>query len=160
VSVTAEIEFRDGRVDEGDGERLERAMQAEMSELYGGLELNGAAMPAAGPAQLNPPAGRFLVGYRDGRPICCGAIKRLDARTCEFKRMYVLPEARGGGVARVLLGALEDRARELGYTVARLDTGPRQPAAQHLYESAGYRPIANFNENPVASFFGEKPLQA
>jgi GNAT superfamily N-acetyltransferase len=73
--------------------------------------------------------------------------------------MYVVPGARGGGVARVLLGALEDQARELGYTVARLDTGPRQPAAQHLYESAGYRPIANFNENPVASFFGEKPLR-
>lgn len=154
----AQIEFRDGRVDAGDGGRLEQAMRTEMSEVYSGLELTGAAMPAAGPDQLNPPAGRFLVGYRDGQAICCGGIKRLDARTSEFKRMYVLPEARGGGVARALLGALEDRARELGYTVARLDTGPRQPAAQHLYQSAGYEPIPNFNGNPVASFFGEKSL--
>lgn len=41
-----------------------------------------------------------------------------------------------------------------------VDTGPKRPAAQHLYELAGYRPIANFNGNPVASFFGEKPLRA
>ena len=72
--------------------------------------------------------------------------------------MYVVPAARGRGVARELLGALEARARALGYTVGRLDTGPRQPAAQHLYESAGYKQIENFNANPVATFFGEKRL--
>jgi GNAT superfamily N-acetyltransferase len=70
-----------------------------------------------------------------------------------------VPDLRGQGVARRLLGALEDKARELGYAIARLDTGPAQPAAQGLYESAGYRPIHNFNANPVASFFGEKPLR-
>ena len=47
---------------------------------------------------------------------------------------------------------------EIGYTVARLDTGPRQTRAQRMYERAGYVPIANFNGNPVASFFGEKRL--
>jgi GNAT superfamily N-acetyltransferase len=152
------IEFREGRVDSGDGRLLERAMEAEMQTLYDGLQIGNATMPAAGPAQLNPPAGRFLVGYRDGRPICCGGIKRLDPRACEFKRMYVVPDQRGRGVARALLGALEARARELGYAVARLDTGPRQPAARHLYESAGYQEIENFNGNPVATFFGEKSL--
>lgn len=152
------IAFREGRVDSGDGGRLAAAMRAEVGALYEGLELDGAAMPAAGPAQLNPPAGAFLVGYRDGLAVCCGGIKRLDAQSCELKRMYVLPEARGQGVARLLLVALEDRARELGYAVARLDTGPKQPGARHLYESAGYREIPNFNGNPVATFFGEKPL--
>ncbi len=152
------IVFRDARVDSGDGGRLEAAMRAEVGALYKGLELNGAAMPAAGPAQLNPPAGAFLVGYRDGVAVCCGGIKRLDAQSCELKRMYVVPEARGQGVARRLLAALEDRARELGYTVARLDTGPKQPGARHLYASAGYREIQNFNGNPVATFFGEKSL--
>jgi GNAT superfamily N-acetyltransferase len=72
--------------------------------------------------------------------------------------MYVVPEARGRGVGRELLAALEEAARELGYTVARLDTGPRQPTAERMYRQAGYRPIGNFNDNPVASFFGEKPL--
>jgi GNAT superfamily N-acetyltransferase len=152
------IEFRDGFVDSGDGGRLEAAMRAEVEAMYEGLEMSSASMPAAGPEQLNPPAGAFLVGYEDGSAIACGGIKRLDEQACELKRMYVAPEARGRGVARILLKALEDRARTMGYTIARLDTGPAQRAAQHLYESAGYEPVANFNANPVATYFGEKRL--
>ncbi len=150
-------EFRDGRVDRGAGGSLIAAMRAEIAELYEGVELDGAVMPRAGHAELSPPSGAFLVGYR-GEAICCGGVKRLDARACEIKRMYVVPAARGHGVARVLLGVLESRARKLGYVVARLDTGPRQPGARALYGSAGYRPIDNFNGNPVADFFGEKRL--
>jgi GNAT superfamily N-acetyltransferase len=73
--------------------------------------------------------------------------------------MYVAPQARGQGVARTLLGALEGAARELGYAIARLDTGPDQPHARALYESAGYVEIENFNDNPVATYFAEKPLR-
>jgi GNAT superfamily N-acetyltransferase len=152
------IEFRDGFVDSGDGGRLAEAMRAEISEIYDGLALDGPQMPKAGPAELNPPAGSFLVGYLDGAAVCCGGVKRLDEQTCEIKKMFVVPAVRGRGVARVLLGALEQRARSLGYAVARLDTGPRQPSARRMYEQAGYRPIANFNANPIASFFGEKRL--
>jgi GNAT superfamily N-acetyltransferase len=70
----------------------------------------------------------------------------------------VVPAARGQGVARALLAALEDTARRLGYAIARLDTGHRQAHAQRMYEAQGYRPVANFNDNPVATFFGEKQL--
>jgi GNAT superfamily N-acetyltransferase len=152
------IDFRDGRVDSGDGGRLEAAMRAEVEAMYTGLQMTGDDMPKAGPDELNPPHGVFLVGYEAERAVCCGGIKTLAPGICEFKRMYVAPEARGGGVGRNLLAALEDRARELGFHTARLDTGDRQAVAQHLYESAGYRSIANFNANPVATFFGEKTL--
>jgi GNAT superfamily N-acetyltransferase len=152
------IEFRDAHVDAGDGGRLAQAMRDEIALLYDGLQLDGEAMPKAGAAELSAPDGGFIVGYEQGRPICCGGVKRLDHGACEIKKMYVIPEARGRGVARTLLYALEDLARSLGYTVARLDTGPRQPGARHLYESEGYAPIANFNANPVATFFGEKRL--
>jgi GNAT superfamily N-acetyltransferase len=111
-------------------------------------------MPKAGPAELGPPAGTFLVGYRDGVALCGGGVKRLPDGSCEIKRMYVVPAARGQGLSRVLLHTLEDAARALGYQVARLDTGPRQPHAQGLYESEGYVAIDNFNANPVATFFG------
>ena len=47
---------------------------------------------------------------------------------------------------------------ELGYASARLDTGPKQIHARSLYESEGYLEIADFNGNPVAAFWGEKPL--
>ena len=98
------------------------------------------------------------MGWIDGEPVCCGGVKRLDDRICEIKKMYVVPEARGTGLARRLLHLLEDKARELGYVVARLDTGPRQGHAQGLYESDGYAAIEDFNGNPVAVFWGEKPL--
>jgi GNAT superfamily N-acetyltransferase len=72
--------------------------------------------------------------------------------------MYMAPQVRGRGLGRVLLAALESHARALGYELARLDTGDKQPGAQHLYESAGYRPIPNYNGNPIATYFGEKRL--
>ncbi|HEY1590525.1 MAG TPA: GNAT family N-acetyltransferase, partial [Solirubrobacteraceae bacterium] len=62
-------------------------------------------------------------------------------------------------VARKLLRALEARARELGYETARLDTGPKQTNAQGLYEAEGFASIPDFNGNPVAVFWGEKPLE-
>jgi GNAT superfamily N-acetyltransferase len=158
VSVGLEIDFREARIDEGDGARLARAMRAEINTIYPGRDLEGHDMPRAGHAELSPPGGAFLVGSYRGRSVCCGGVKRLDAHTCELKRMYVVPDLRGRGVARRLLAALEDKARELGYTVARLDTGPAQHTARALYESAGYASIGNFNANPVASFWGEKPL--
>jgi GNAT superfamily N-acetyltransferase len=158
VSRHSELEFRDGAVDAGPGALLAQAMREEIAALYDGVELDGEHMPRAGPAELSPPDGAFLIGWRGSEPICCGGIKRLDATTCEIKRMYVVPQARGQGVGRALLHALEAKARDLQYAIARLDTGPAQPGAQGLYQSEGYAEIENFNANPVASFWGEKPL--
>jgi GNAT superfamily N-acetyltransferase len=156
--VTPEITFSAGSVDSGPGGVLAQAMRDEIAVMYDGLELDGNTMPKAGHAELSPPAGAFLVGWIDGEAVCCGGVKRLDDRICEIKKMYVVPDARGTGLARRLLYALEDKARELGYETARLDTGPRQGNAQGLYESEGYVAIDDFNGNPVAVFWGEKPL--
>jgi GNAT superfamily N-acetyltransferase len=161
ISMTpaTEIEFRTAPFDSGDGAMLAQAMREEMAVIYEGLNMNAWHMSAATAAGLEPPHGTFLVGYEDDEPICCGGVKRLDEDHCELKRMYVVPGARGRGVARQLLGALERAASGLGYPVARLVTGPRQPAAQHLYESEGYTAIENFHEDGIASFFAEKPLR-
>jgi GNAT superfamily N-acetyltransferase len=155
--VVEKVEFRSAAAGEEPGAGLLRAMGDEIAALYP-IRLDAPGMPSATPAELAPPSGVFLLGWRDGVAVCCGGLKRLPDGACEIKRMYVAPEARRQGVARALLGALEDAARELGYAIARLDTGPKQPHAQALYESAGYRPIGNFNANPVASFWGEKGL--
>jgi GNAT superfamily N-acetyltransferase len=155
VSLT----FRVVAIDVGPAAALAAAMREEMRALYDDLDIDAAGMPAAGPSELGPPSGTFLVGFdRAGKPVCCGGVKGLSDGACEIKRMYVEPADRGRGVARELLSALEDAARGLGYAVARLDTGPRQPQAARIYREAGYRPIGNFNDNPVASFFGEKAL--
>ncbi|CAA9526148.1 MAG: hypothetical protein AVDCRST_MAG67-3686 [uncultured Solirubrobacteraceae bacterium] len=152
------LEFRRCPVDEEPAASLVRAMSADIAALYDGLDLAGPDMPKAGPDELGLPGGTFVVGFEDGVAVCCGGVKRLPDGACEIKRMFVVPDARGRGVARTLLAELERRARELGYAVARLDTGPRQTRAQRMYERAGYVAIENFNANPVASFFGEKRL--
>jgi GNAT superfamily N-acetyltransferase len=153
--VTA-IEFK--AVDPGapPASDLIAAMVAEMNELYGDIE--GPNVPSATPSDFAQPHGVFLVGYLDGEPACAGGLKRLDEQAAEIKRMYVVPGARRRGLARVLLGALEDAARERAYCVVRLDTGPRQPHAMALYRSAGYVDIGNFNANPLAAYWGEKRL--
>ena len=156
--MECDLEFRHVPVDTGDAAVLVSAMVAEMRVLYDGLDLDAPDMPKAGPAELGPPSGTFLVGYRDGTAVCGGGIKALPDGACEIKRMYVVPRARRAGVARALLATLEDAARDLGYRIARLDTGSRQPHAQAFYESVGYRRVGNFNDNPAAAFHGEKRL--
>ncbi|MFC5822408.1 GNAT family N-acetyltransferase [Nonomuraea insulae] len=81
---------------------------------------------------------RFLVASVDGLAVGCGAVQHVDDGTGELKRMYVLPDHRGRGVARSLLSALEDLARDLGYRRLRLATGLRQPEAIALYEKCAY----------------------
>lgn len=148
--------FSSGSAGEPPGSTLVAAMVSELEPLYGRIDVPGA--PSATPADFAPPHGVFLIGWKDDRAVCCGGIKRLDDEACEIKRMYVVPEARGRGIAQELLVALEDRARDLGYAIARLDTGPKQPHAERMYRAAGYREIGNFNANPFASFWGEKRL--
>jgi GNAT superfamily N-acetyltransferase len=135
---------------------LIEAMVAELEAFYGRIDRPG--MPSASPAEFAPPGGICLVGRIGEEPVCVGAVKRLEDGLAEIKRMYVAPAGRSRGVARALLGALEDAARDLGYARVRLDTGPRQPHARALYLSAGYREIPDYNGNPAAAFWGEKDL--
>jgi len=112
---------------------------------------------AGKPAAANS-AGTFLIARLHGRAIGCGALKSLDASTGEIKRMWVAPEARGLGVARRLLAALEAEARALGMSRVVLDTNRTLVEAQGMYRKAGYRDIARYNENSYADFFFEKTL--
>jgi len=151
--------FRTCAADEEPAATLLQGMRDEIAALYEGLDLDGPDMPRGGAAELGPPHGTFIVGFEGEEPVCCGGVKRLSDEGCEIKRMFVVEDARGRGVARELLGELERRARDLGFSIVRLDTGPRQPHAQGMYERAGYVAIENFNANPVATFFGEKRLR-
>ena len=153
------VDFRPDRADREPGAALLQAMVDEMRDVYDGLDLRRPDMPRAEPEDFAPPGGAFLVGWQAGSPVCCGGLKRLPDGTAEIKRMFVVPEARSQGVARLLLAAREATAAQMGYETVRLDTGPRQPHAQALYESADYHPIGNFNAHPTASYWGEKRLR-
>jgi pimeloyl-ACP methyl ester carboxylesterase/GNAT superfamily N-acetyltransferase len=129
---------------------------AEIKAMY--PEWTPDVPPRMSAGDVEPPSGRWLVAYRDGQPVGCAGLKRIDDAIAEIKRIYVAPEARGAGVARALLTRLEGAAREAGYRTIRLDTGAKQQASVALFSSSGYEPIADYNGNPVAAYWFEKPL--
>lgn len=110
------------------------------------------------PHELEPPGGAFLLAEVDGAPVACGGVRTLAPRLGEVKRMYVVPSARRRGIARRILGDLEQVARELGHERVRLDTNAVQPEAVALYHACGYAEIADYNGNPFATHWFEKRL--
>ena len=87
-----------------------------------------------------------VVAYRKEKPVGCGAIKPYDKITMEVKRMFVLSELRGVGIASKILIDLEHWAAELGYTKCILETGIKQPEAIALYTKNRYRRIPNYGQ--------------
>lgn len=122
-------------------EALTAALEAELLGRYDGVAGSGPE-PAAG--AFEPPDGVFLVVLEEGEAVACGGVSRYEGTTAELRRMYVTPGARGRGVGRALLRALEEEARALGCSFLRLETGDRQPEAIRLYVSSGYLPIPPF----------------
>ena len=119
------------------------SLNAELSGLY--------PEPGANHFQLDPEEvadgrGAFLVVYREGTPVGCGALRLLDAETAELKRMYLSPTVRGRGLGRRLVAALEAEARALGVRRLVLETGGRQAAALALYRATGFHPIPLYGE--------------
>jgi putative acetyltransferase len=113
-----------------------------------------------GVAALLEPAVTFFVARLEGRAVGCGALVRRDGYG-EIKRMFVAETARGRGIARSLLQTIEAAAGADGLPVLRLETGTRQPEAQRLYRSSGFRDIPPFGayEADPYSVFMEKALR-
>ena len=108
--------------------------------------------------ELTPPAGLLLVARLRGEPVGCGALKFHENTVGELKRMWVAPQARGLGLGRRLLMALEQAAREAGMTVLHLETNRALIEAIEMYRHSGYQEVAAFNEEPYAHHWFEKHL--
>lgn len=87
-----------------------------------------------------------IVMYEDELPVGCGALREYEPGITEVKRMYVLPEKRGQGIASGVLTALEDWAKELQYKKCILETGKKQPEAISLYHKNNYTVIPNYGK--------------
>lgn len=123
------------------GRQLRAAQQAEIREREG-LDSVEAGTPPAG-----TDIAVFMVAREvDSTAVGCGALRQLDEYTAEIKRMYVLPEYRGRGIAGEIVAALEDFARTMGWRRLVLETGDRLPEAAGLYRKLGYRSIPLFGD--------------
>lgn len=101
------------------------------------------------PGAYAPPRGALLLARApDGESLGCIALRKLDARACEVKRLYVAPAARGLGLGRALVNALAAEAQRLGYSEMKLDTLPEMAAAIALYRSLGFAPIPPYGSHP------------
>ena len=105
-----------------------------------------------------PPRGTFLVAFVDGEAVACGGVKPMAPGIGYLKRMWVAGSARGLGLGRRMLAALEAEARELGFSTLRLETNHSLQEAIHLYRSAGFREVDPFNSEPYAHHWFEKSL--
>ena len=108
-------------------------------------ELNGL------PGAYAPPSGRLLLANCHGQLAGCIALRPLEPRICEMKRLYARPAFRGKGVGRRLVDRIIADARVIGYESMRLDTVVQEMQdAVALYRRRGFREIPPYRTNPVA----------
>ncbi|MFK4066055.1 GNAT family N-acetyltransferase [Streptomyces sp. NPDC029674] len=138
------VELRTVTFAHPDAVRLNDRVQLEYAERYG----DDGDLTHLDPTMFEPPRGLYLIAYDDeGTALATGGWRAMDENEenyqdgdAELKRMYVTPEARGLGLARRILAALEADAKAAGRTRMVLETGTKQPEAIALYTSSGYTP--------------------
>jgi len=114
-------------------------LDADIQARYPGEPING-----IDPVGFEESGGYFVMAYNDDTPMGCGAFRPYNEQTVEIKRMFVRPESRGQGVARLILEALESEARQRGYTRSILETGNKNYEAIAAYPTCGYSRIDPF----------------
>ena len=145
--------------------RLESPDQPEVRALLAHLDeyLSALYPPESnhllGIDELMQPNVRFFVARQDQRVFGCGALKLEKDGSAEVKRMYVDPAARGLGIGKALMRAIEAEALAAAVSLLRLETGIHQPEAIGLYVSGGFQEIPAFRPykpDPLSRFFAKE----
>ncbi len=126
-----------------------------LADRIPGIERAHVPDPDPDAALFRAPHGTFLLACADGPPLACVSLKRTDDRTGEIKRLWVAPTARGQGLARRMMTAVEDAARAFGMTRLILDTNEHLPEAIALYRATGWADIAPYTPFPATHWFGK-----
>ena len=123
---------------------------------YQGFETEVATLPG----KYAPPKGSLLIAYNEAAPAGMVALRPLDESTCEMKRLYVRPSARGLGLGRALIERILAEAKAAGYRKMRLDTvAGKMDSAIALYRKFGFHEIEPYYSSPVEhTAFFEKDL--
>ncbi|MCR5049435.1 MAG: GNAT family N-acetyltransferase [Saccharofermentans sp.] len=110
------------------------------SSIVGGLKNREAFVPY----NLSESISDVLIASVDGVAVGCAGLKAYSDSDVEIKRVWVDPEFRGNHISSAMMDALEQRAAELGFGRAILQTRPQMEAAVHLYTKRGYELIDNY----------------
>jgi GNAT superfamily N-acetyltransferase len=156
------------RVVDAEGEvglDLARHLFRAYAEEYAGsiaetLCLQGFEAEVVGlPGRYAPPSGCLLLAMQGDSPAGCVGLRDLGHGTCEMKRLYVVPDARGRGAGRLLVRELIRRAEQVGHRRMLLDTVPVMTEAIALYRSLGFVETSPYWDGPVdRTIYLAKPL--
>ena len=109
-------------------------------------------------ADLQGKTGVLIVATRAGVTIGCGGLRFVDRATSELTRVFVRPDQRGAGGGEQIVTELEQRARDIGHDLVRLDTRSDLSEARRLYSRLGYTEVVAFNSEPYAQHWLAKRL--
>ena len=104
------------------------------------------------PGKYAPPTGALLLAKDGDELLGCGALRPFgppEQRTCEMKRLYIRPSARGLGLGQLIAENLIERAVQLHYSTMFLDTLDSLKSAIRLYEMLGFERIDPYYDNPL-----------
>jgi GNAT superfamily N-acetyltransferase len=101
------------------------------------------------PGVYGAEGGALLVAFDSGEPAGTIALRRLDAKSGEVKRLYLRPKFRGRGLGRRLLGAIIDRANAVPYECLYADTLPSMMEALSLYQRSGFERVEAYSNTPT-----------
>jgi ribosomal protein S18 acetylase RimI-like enzyme len=132
----------------------DRAALAAVRALFEeyGLFLHDALEPDRYAEEMTSLAERYpiiLLAELEGRPAAAGAVRPLERKICEMKRLYCRPSSRGRGVGRALCERLFEESRARGFKRMRLDTLERLGEALSLYRSLGFEKISPYNDTKL-----------
>jgi GNAT superfamily N-acetyltransferase len=142
------------RPDTPDATGLIAELEAVLDPLYPSESRHGYSVE-----KLLAQSVAFFLLWADGAPAGCGGIQLMGPEYAEIKRMYVRPQFRGSGFAKLILGHLADYARSQSILVLRLETGIYQQEAIGLYESQGFHripPFGAYTDDPLSLYYEKR----
>lgn len=142
------------RPDTADAQLLIAELETHLAPFYPATSRHGYSVE-----KLIKQGVAFFVVRQDSVPAGCGGVQFFGTAYGELKRMFVRPQFRGLGLAKLVLDHLEQYTREHNIKVLRLETGIHQKEAIGLYERVGYQSIPPFGEyvnDPLSRFFEKR----